>query len=273
MLAAMLLFPQVCIAAAAQALRIWALDVAPSLFPYMVLSRLLAQRLSAAGIPGALSAPLLGLLGGSPSGACALSVCAQAGRLSSRALHVLSALCGTISPMFFLGTIARWTGDAALARKLLAAHLIGAGYAALVVLALSALHKRRPVSTKQESTGASDSPIVQSVDAVLGVGGCILFYSVLAALVSRILPASLEPYRPVLHAALETAGGTHALLASGWPLRTKAVLCAALCGFSGFSILTQNAIFLRPLGIPVRRLILYGLLRAMGAGTAMALML
>lgn len=273
MLAAMLLFPQVCIAAAAQALRIWALDVVPSLFPYMVLSRLLAQRLSAAGVPGAVCVPLLGLLGGSPSGACALSVCAQEGRLSSCALHVLSALCGTISPMFFLGTIARWTGDAALARRLLAAHLIGAGYAALVILALSALHKGRPVSARPGASAASDSPIVQSVDSVLGVGGCILFFSVLAALASRILPASLEPYRPLLHAALETAGGTHALITSGWPLRTKAVLCAALCGFSGFSILTQNALFLRPLGIPVRRLILYGLLRAMGAGTAMALML
>lgn len=273
MLAAMLLFPQICVASAGEALRVWALDVVPSLFPYMVLCRMLAGRLSAIGIPAVLSVPVLGLLGGSPSGACALSVCAQEGRLASRSLHVLAALCGTISPMFFLGTIARWTGDAALARKLLAAHLIGAGYAALVVLALSALHRGSRITAKPLARGDSDTPIMQSVDAVLGVGGCILFFSVLAALISTILPDSLEPYRPLLHAALETAGGTHALLASIWPPRTKAILCAALGAFGGFSILTQNALFLRPLGLPMRRLVLYGLLRAMGAGTAMALML
>lgn len=273
MLAAMLLFPQLCVASAGEALRIWALDVVPSLFPYMVLCRMIAGRLSAAGIPAVLSVSVLGLLGGSPSGACALSVCAREGRLSSRALHVLAALCGTTSPMFFLGTVARWTGDAALARKLLVAHMIGAGYAALVVLALSALHPKGLITAKPPARADSDNPIMQSVDAVLGVGGCILFFSVLAALVSKVLPASLEPYRPMLHAALETAGGTHALLASSRPLQTKAILCAALGAFGGFSILTQNALFLRPLGLPMRRLILYGLLRAMGAGTAMALML
>ena len=273
MLAAMLLFPQICIASAGEAMRTWALDVVPSLFPYMVLSRMIAGRLSAAGIPALLSVPALGLLGGSPSGACALSVCAREGRLSSRALHVLAALCGTISPMFFLGTIVRWTGDTGLARKLLAAHLIGAGYAALIVLALSTLHTGRLIEARLLDRGDSDNPIMQSVDAVLGVGGCILFFSVLAALISKGLPASLEPYSPLLHAALETAGGTHALLASSWPLRTKAVFCAALGAFGGFSILTQNALFLRPLGLSMRRLVLYGLLRAMGAGTAMALML
>lgn len=273
MLAAMLLFPKICVASAAEALRIWALDVVPSLFPYMVLCRMIAGRLSAAGIPALLYVPALGLLGGSPSGACALSVCAREGRLSSRALHVLSALCGTTSPMFFLGTIARWTDDAALARRLMAAHLIGAGYAALVVLAVSALYPKGLIAAKPITRADSDSAITQSVDAVLGVGGCILFFSVLAALISKILPDSLEPYRPLLHAALETAGGTHALLASTWPLRTRAILCAALSAFGGFSILTQNALFLRPLGLPMRSLVLYALMRAMGAGTAMALML
>ncbi len=50
------------------------------------------------------------------------------------------------------------------------------------------------------------------------------------------------------------------------------VLLAALTSFGGLSILSQNALFLRPLGLGLPRLALYGLLRALGAAALMALL-
>lgn len=270
-MAALLLFPRACMDAALGALRVWGLSVAPSLFPYMVLSRLLSASLRRRGVPAPLCAPVLGLLGGSPSGAAALAGCAREGGLSPRALHGLAALTGTISPMFFLGTLQSWTGDARLARRLLLAHLFGAIFAAAFALFLPA-KADAPAPAHGQAETEEESPIVKSVQAVLSVGGCIVFFSVLAAAASLLLPASMDALRAVLHAALEAAGGAHALIDAPLPPDIRAVLLAAMTSFGGVSILTQNGIFLRPLGLRLPRLALYALLRALGAAALMALL-
>ena len=114
---------------------------------------------------------------------------------------------------------------------------------------------------------------MQSVQAVLNVGGCIIVYSVLAACVSLLLPDSADFLRTVLHAALEAAGGAHALICAPLPPGERALLLAALTSFGGLSILSQNGLFLRALGLRLPRLALYGILRALGAAALMALMI
>ena len=273
-LAALLRFPQVCMSSALSALRVWGLSVVPSLFPYMVLSRLLTRALHRRGMPTALCVPLLGLAGGSPSGAAALSGCARDSGLSRRALHALAALTGTISPMFFLGTLQSWADDTLLARRLLLAHLFGAAFAATCAFLLPGARdsEKRCANSAAPSPAQEESPIVQSVQAVLNVGGCIVAYSVLAAYASLLLPPSAQELRAVLHAVLEAAGGAHALISAPLPPGLHAVLLAALTSFGGLSILSQNALFLRPLGLGLPRLALYGLLRALGAAALMALL-
>ena len=93
-LLSLIVFPQHTSGAAASALRIWGLDVVPSLFPYMVLCRLLSSRLREHDVPAAPVAMLLGLLGGSPSGASVLA--AYGSRLSRKVLLALCALAGFV---------------------------------------------------------------------------------------------------------------------------------------------------------------------------------
>lgn len=275
-LAALLCFPQVCASSAREALRVWGLDIVPSLFPYMVFSRLLSASLQRRGIPAALLVPVLGLAGGSPSGAAALASCARGNSLSPRSLASLAALTGTISPMFFLGTVYTWTGDMRLSRRLLLAHLFGAVFAAFCARFLpfaqaTACHTAS-VTSQADSHTQEESPITQCVDAVLRVGGCIMVFSVAAACVSMLIPSSMAALRAVLHALLEAAGGAHALISAPLPPRTRAILLAALTSLGGFSILTQNELFLRPLGLRLPQLAFLGLMRACGAAILMSLL-
>lgn len=107
LLAGMILcFPGTTISASQSALSIWARDIVPSLFPYMVLCKMTAQRLRSARFPAAPLAALLGCMGGSPSGAAMLSV--SSGGMAQSQLYALCALTGTISPMFFVGTLHAW---------------------------------------------------------------------------------------------------------------------------------------------------------------------
>lgn len=263
-LLSLIAFPQHTSGAAMDALRIWGLDVVPSLFPYMVFCRLLSAQLRERDMPSAPVAALLGLMGGSPSGASVIA--AYSGCLSKKALLSLCALTGTISPMFTLGTVLAWTKNAALCRLLLVSHLLGALCAGGIVLFVC--RDARPARCT-ESAIASANPIAQSVDAILQVGGCIICYSVLASLLG-LLPALSETAGAILHGLLEVSGGIHALCAASLPEFPRALCIAALCGFSGFSILSQNHAFLAPLGVRMTQLIAFGLLRAVIAALTMA---
>lgn len=271
MLVLMLRFPERGMSAARTALEVWGLDVVPSLFPYMVFCRMLAAHLRAAGVSASASAPLLGLMGGSPSGAAVISAYAGDGALSRRALRGLAALTGTISPMFLLSTVSLWAKSARFGRLLLAANLFGAALAAAAAYWTGKGDAKALVRGSSEKEKAED-PIAQSVQAILSVGGCIVFFSVLASLPGTLFPRQNGVGSALLHAALEVSGGLHALLSAPLAPYPRAILCAAAAGFSGLSILTQNMLFLRPLGLTLWQLTSFGFLRAAGASAAMALL-
>ncbi|MGN0775473.1 MAG: hypothetical protein ACI4MM_02230 [Candidatus Ventricola sp.] len=249
-------FPQHTSGSASEALRIWGLDIVPSLFPYMVLCRILSARLRERKIPAAPVAALLGLMGGSPSGASVLA--AYGNHIPRRELLALCALTGTISPMFTLGPILVWTQNPEVCRLLLLSHLLGAACAGGIVFLVC---KDPPPAACAAPPSQTGSPIAQCIDAILQVGGCIICFSVLAGLL-QLLPNLSSSTCAVLHSLLEISGGIHALCAASIPDCPRAVCISALCGFSGFSILSQNHAFLGPLGVRMTQLIAFALLRA-----------
>lgn len=273
MMLVMLLSPQRTGDAARAALSMWTLGVVPSLFPYMVLCRMLSAQLAGKRLSPSLTAAALGLTGGSPSGAVLLSGYAACGRLDRKALLPLCALTGTISPMFMLRMAGGWLGGGATAKCLLAAHLLAAISSAIIV---SFFVRGRPVENAPVALPDGDAPpgepIWDSVQAILSVGGCIVFYSVMAEGLTLLLPLP-ETVCVLLHALLEAAGGAHAIAASGLSPGMRAVLVSAACGFSGISILSQNALFVRPCGVSMPELSLLALLRGALAALWMAAML
>ena len=252
---------------AQEALTIWGTAIVPALFPYMVFSRMLCQRLYALNLPAAPIAAVLGLIGGSPSGAAIIAATSE--HQSPRTIHALCALCGTVSPMFILGTLSHWTNNASRCRLLLTIHWITAVLCAGIIW-LSEKKHSFPVSSRKGNVQPSfDNPIMQSMDAILQVGGCIICYSVLAGLIGRFFPED-SPLNSLLHVFLEISGGAHAIWQGTFSMNAKGILLSASLGFSGLSILAQNYAFLRTLGISMRRLIFYALLRAISSAAFMA---
>jgi len=243
------LFPQEAMAAARSACHTWANSVMPALFPYMVLSQLL---LSAVRSP-ALTAPLA-MLGGSPAGARLISLAGYPARKAQR----MAALCATTSPLFILGTLRG-------GYPMLLAHWLGAfvawGFASVCVPA-----RDRVVKGAGGHGGPSSDPggaktgratlagaIREAALAMITVCGCMALFSVLTALLSKLLP--LPPTLSALLAALlEMAAGCGRIQALGLPAETAAALLCAAVSFGGLSVFMQNAVFLKPLGIDLRAL-------------------
>lgn len=266
----LLVFSDSASSAALQALRIWGLDVAPSLFPYMVLSKTLASALMERNVPGVLCVWILGLLGGSPSGA---AVIASVRTMPRRRLLALCALTGCISPMFLLHTVAQWSGDARFGRRLWLVHWLSAVLAYGAVLCLSGIQGSQNQEKTTEKESRSENPIAESVSSVLNVGGCIVFFSVMAASFNQMTPFLSPTMRAFIQGVLEASGGMHALLAAPISRVWRYTLCAGISGFGGFSILFQNYLFLKPLGVPFGALFSFSVLRALISAAAMRFIL
>lgn len=222
-------WPEAAMDAVRSACRQWAGRVAPALFPYMVISRLLL----ACSRSGRLLVPLA-LLGGSPASAKLIH---QSGARGAQAQRY-AALCATASPMFLLGTLGGgW--------RMLVAHWAGA---VLSYIAIAALF---PVGTKKTDAPGNPLPPVSLAEsirdgaqAMLFICGCMAFFAVLIALYDRLLPGGT-----LAACALEMATGCLRLGALGLPeAQTTPLLCAA-ASFGGLSVFVQNAAFLRPAGV------------------------
>ncbi len=273
MMAMLLLMPDTGAAAAADALAVWGLDVAPSLFPYMVLCQSLSSVCAGKAGLGRWLPFFLGLLGGSPSASASLCAVAQAGPLSRRALLLLVSLAGTVSPMFFLGSAAKWLASADTARRLLFAQYAGALLCGGTLYLLSGHAPMRPTPHASRQNSSPDNPITRSVHAILNVGGCIIFYSTAAACFGALLPSFAWPVREVVHAALEVSGGLRALSLAPLNQSVREVLAAGLCGFGGLSILSQNLFFLQRIGLSMKELSAIALLRGLFSSLFMGMLL
>lgn len=230
----MLLFSDSVMAAASGAAQVFVSGVLPSLLPMMVLGRL-------APGGGALRAVVFGFASGSPASA------QRALTVYTDRLEPLLAAVGVMSPMFFIGTLTHWTGNAAACWGMLLCHWGGA----LLTAGLWRLWSRpSPVRAGFPAAGSPGlaAAIRDSSQAMLGVCGAMMVFSAASALLKSLL-AWLFPEWVVLNgrllailwALMEIGGGTHAVL-SAYSQPPYALLCA-LCSFGGLSIWLQNLLF------------------------------
>ena len=264
----LLCFPEHCSSCAREALKVWGMDVVPSLFPYMVFCRLLSETLRAKRVPAVWAVPVLGLLGGSPSGAAVIGCYAD--ELSRRQILAMYALTGAVSPMFLIGSVGRWLHSPKTGVLLACTQVIGS--LASFLAALFYL----PVSEQQQGKKRLDTlprlnAIRESISALFSVGGYIVVFSVISGMMD-LIPFLCDEFRTLVHVVLEVAGGMHNLSVSDLPLKMKTVVLSAASSFGGFSILFQNLFFLRPVGIDPRDLLPIAAIRSACSAAAMLLL-
>ena len=246
--------------AARTAAQVFASGVLPALFPMMVLGRL-------APMPrrGWLwQTAVFSFLSGSPASAQRAGALQDAGAVPAKAWENLLCLTGVMSPMFFVGTMAQWTGNAANAWRMLGVHWAGAAIASLLwwLIPPGPASKAAPVPQAQRCT--LPRAIEQSCRALLSVCGAMMLFAIASAVVQKGLGAAFPRWTQahgkelaILWALLEIGGGAKAVI-DAFPAPPWALLCA-LCSFGGVSILLQNLLFvgekIRPARLAAMRLL------------------
>ena len=237
---AMLVYPAEAAEAARKGLLLWATSVLPVLGPYMACMLMAVSRLS----PGPWEVTALGWLCGSPGGARLMQGLHLRGKDAVR----FAAAGGTMSPLFFLGTVSDWLGSAGEARMILCCHWLGALALALLLPKGHGTKERLPPSPLSLASALRETALSMCTVAL-----CMMLGGISARMAACALPALPKAAAAALQCFLEVTSGVKAIAALHAP-HAAAWTCAA-CSFGGLSLLMQNAAFWQESGVGMGRLL------------------
>lgn len=248
--------PDAAFSAASEAALLWWTRVLPSLLPYLIAASLLG-RSGLLSLPPKRIAPLfllpIGALGGYPVGARLCGSLYRDGVLTLQDARKAAAFCNLPNPVFLISIVsAGMFHDARTAAPLL---LGVSGEALFGLIPLSRVSfAARPKTTPVSLSADLPAAIEDGVRAVLTIGGCIVFASVLGALIEaagllRLCGSGEALTRAVLYGVFEMTCGVSAIAALPLSLPVRLALCAFFIQLGGVSIILQSASAL-PLSLP-----------------------
>lgn len=247
--------PQTCRRWAEDALMDWAVNVVPSLTPFLmalpwltgpaarsVYASLLGWMMRPFGLQGETAGvAMVGLLAGSPASAAALRMSGlQMTRGQGLRLAALSAGAG---PVFYLSFVARLAGSVQAARGMYMGQVASGVMTALLLRAV--YRNETPMTAAQMESGQS-LPISQAVGQILHIGGCMVLFAIVGQAVGRYLGGWGQI--PAM-ALMEMTGGVRMLAGAEMAESWRLALMGGCCCLGGASILTQSLRHLRPAGI------------------------
>ena len=248
--------PDAVMTAASDAALLWWTRVLPSLLPYLIASSLLLRSSLLSRLPKRLAPCLLlplGILGGYPVGARVTGKLYRDCALSLSDAQECAAFCNLPNPVFLISIVA--AGMFRDARTALPLLLGIFGTALLGLLPLSRI-RIASVRPSDRPTLARELPaaIGDGVQAILNVGGCLVFASVLGALleatgVFRLFGSNAATVRAVVLGLFEMTSGVSAVAALPVSLPLRLALTSFFIQFGGVSVLLQSASYL-PLSLP-----------------------
>lgn len=312
MAAGLLLFPSLALSAALTGMDIWWQTVFPSLLPFFIVTELLASLGVTAAI-GSFFNPLfrflfrlpgeagiawgLALSSGFPSGARLAVQLRTENKLSRVEAERLAASAHSSNPLFMMSAVAiGFFGRPDVGWLIAAAHYAGCLLTGITMRfygqAGESIHHPEKPSPPFSSAESKRPPIgtllseavVSSVQTLMLIGGFILFFSVVTALIEKsgllsfLLHAVSIPsdHHVLAHAVMsgfiEIASGTQ-LAATAADLQTGLLAVTVLLAFSGFSVHAQVAALFSTSDLRYRPFFIARLLHCVYAAFAMWLLL
>ncbi len=266
-------------------LRICAFSVVPSLFPYMVISKLLVS----SGIftlpqrlfypmrlynlpPSSGAAVLMGALCGFPVGAATAVEMYKNGELSKTQTEVLISACNNTGPSFIISVIgASFFRNASFGQWLYASQLIASAASAIFINRLLFPFKWEERIQKKRRIVMPDifTAVQSSVSSTLTVCGFIVFFYVISGFMTPFLTRISPDLAAVFAALLEfSSGSKYAAMLTGPKGRFFSGLAV---GFSGLSVFCQTASFTSKEGLSLKRCFCTKLLQGILTGALAAL--
>ena len=264
--------PSNMINATKSALTLWATIIIPSLFPFMILADLiqktalpfLFQKIFSPlmkvifKLPGiSILAVFLGMAGGYPVGAKVTSDLLSNNEITPSDANHLIMFVNNTGPLFMLGAVGIGLyKNIYIGILLLLSHYISAILVGFIIRFTkpksNELKNSYPIefkAIKLSDIGSTlNDTIKKSIDTVLSIGGFIILFSIISALIeqSKILSfvklpgLSIETSTSLITGLLEVTNGVNKIAMANTPLLQKLIISSILIGFGGMSIHFQT---------------------------------
>ncbi|MBP3888429.1 MAG: hypothetical protein J6F30_12425 [Cellulosilyticum sp.] len=266
-----LCYPNLCLQAAQDGLLLWFNKVLPSLLPFMILINILVPLDGLQSfitwctplskriwhLPGeSFFAFLIGLIAGYPMGAKVIKSLYTDHKLTKEEAERTLCFCNNCGPLFIIGTI----GTAMLSQTnigyfLFFIHLLSALTMSLLLthsfpLITSSIPNRSAPNTYPNFFKLLNLGVMNAMDTIVCVGGYIILFSVLLALLTQTpyaeqlctnlfpMPNASTLIKGILSSILELSNGAYNL--SRMPINTYSLaLISAAIGFGGLCVYFQ----------------------------------
>ena len=263
------------LSAAKEALSFTAQTILPALFPFLVLSGMLAKAARGIRLPGSalfrrlfrlpgegFLAFLLGALCGFPIGVKVTAELYRAGAITREEAARLAALSANTGPGFTVAAIGgALFGSRGLGLRIYVIQMLSGVLLGVLAARRTPLPAARPQFDGDEKKEPFSELLYRASLSMLGIAGITVFFGTLASLGARLLPPLAAAG---LTALLEV--GNAARAAAALPETIGIPLVFFAVSFSGLSVLMQSAALLSPEGISMspllKRKLLQGLLAA-----------
>ena len=225
-----------------QGLALWAGTVVPALFPFYVTVTLAVALGMGALLPPKWCAFLLGALGGYPMGAATVGQLCREGALTQAQAAALLGCCNNAGPAFILGVAGAVFSPRGCGGALWCIHLLTAA-GLFLLLGRDGDGRRAGVEPPPAFPAAFVAAVCRGAGAMVNIGGFVVLFSVVTALLERLTPS------PLVLGAVELTCGVARLPDTP----TGFVTAAALLGWGGVSVHCQTAAVLEGTGVPMGR--------------------
>lgn len=254
------------------ALTLWATIIIPSLFPFMILADLiqktalpfLFQKIFSPlmkmifKLPGiSILAVFLGMTGGYPIGAKVTVDLLSKNEITKNDANHLIMFVNNTGPLFMLGAVGIGLyKNIYIGILLLLAHYLSAILVGFIIRftkpRISEMRNSYPIefkAIKLSDIGSTlNDTIKKSIDTVLSIGGFIILFSLISALIeqSKILSFITLPWlntetsTSLITGLLEVTNGVNKIAMANMPLLQKLIITSILIGFGGMSIHFQT---------------------------------
>ena len=253
---------------AREALKVCAVSVIPSLFPYMVISHMTVNS-SAAGLfgrylplsrlyslPDCASAPIiLGALCGFPVGVTCSVRLYENGSITKEQCEALISCAGNVGPSFIVSVIgASFFGSSAFGWLLYVFQLLSSFAASLFINRL--VFPLKKVDAKSAppppfKACSFSAAVADSCSSVTRVCGFIVFFSVIFAFTVPFIETVSEMGAALLASILEFSSG--ARYSAGLGGARGRFFCGLSVGFSGLCVFSQTASFTAGASLSLKR--------------------
>ena len=275
----LLKFPQEVLSAARDGLMLWFNNVLPALLPFIVVINMLVA-LGAVKTVSNWASPLMrtvfrlpgpggfafisGLISGYPMGAKTIGDLWHNREITTKEAQRLLAFCNNAGPLFIVGVVGTGIlGDRTAGYVLWAGHVTAALIIGLLTRGQGGCNAKnnsnrvKPKSDMPKIGKVLGDAVKNAMDALVVVGGMIIFFSVVIRAVSVV--AGNQPYFGVFAGIFEVTNGAKILGdgVEGVISAPRLAVIGGIIAFGGFSVHAQALHFTSGIGVKAGSYILY----------------